>query len=108
MSRTSRFHFAAIIAFVPLHAACLLLLWTPFKWTYLGWLAVTYGIRMFGITAGYHRYFSHRSFKLARVSQFALAFLAQTSGQMGVFWWTAHHRMHHRYSDTTEDVHSPV
>ncbi len=108
MTRIGRFHFDAIVAFAPLHAACLLLFWTPFKWSYLAWLAVTYGIRMFAITAGYHRYFSHRSFRLNRVSQFVLAFLAQTSAQMGVLWWAAHHRLHHRYSDTEEDIHSPV
>ncbi|MBI2149370.1 MAG: acyl-CoA desaturase, partial [Acidobacteria bacterium] len=83
MTRTGRFNFDAIVAFAPVHAACLLLLWTQFKWSYLAWLAVTYGIRMFAITAGYHRYFSHRSFKLDRVSQFVLAFLAQTSAQRG-------------------------
>ena len=108
MSRIAGFHFDALVAFVPLHAACLLLLWTPFKWSYVAWLVVTYGIRMFAITAGYHRYFSHRAFKLSRVPQFVLAFLAQTSAQMGVFWWAAHHRVHHRYSDTGEDTHSPV
>jgi stearoyl-CoA desaturase (Delta-9 desaturase) len=108
MSRIAWFHFDALVAFVPLHAACLLLLWTPFKWSYVAWLVVTYGIRMFAITAGYHRYFSHRAFKLSRVPQFVLAFLAQTSAQMGVFWWAAHHRVHHRYSDTGEDMHSPV
>ena len=105
---SSRFHFDALVAFILLHAACLLLLWTPFKWSYVGWLAVTYGIRMFAITAGYHRYFAHRSFKVHRVFQFVLAFLAQTSVQMGVLWWAAHHRIHHRYSDAEGDIHSPV
>ena len=108
MSRIGRYHFDALVAFIPLHAACLLLWWTPFKWSYLAWLAASYAIRMFAITAGYHRYFSHRSFKLDRVSQFVLAFLAQSSAQMGVLWWGAHHRTHHRYSDTVGDMHSPV
>ena len=40
--------------------------------------------------------------------QFCLAFLAQTSAQRGVLWWAAHHRRHHKYSDTALDVHSPV
>jgi stearoyl-CoA desaturase (delta-9 desaturase) len=62
---------------------------------------------MFGVTAGYHRYFSHRSFKTSRVFQFLLAFLAMTSAQKGVLWWAAHHRHHHRYSDQAPDVHSP-
>jgi ligand-binding SRPBCC domain-containing protein len=39
---------------------------------------------MFGVTAGYHRYFSHRSYRLGRPGQFLMAFLAQTSGQKGV------------------------
>ena len=108
MIRIGGFNFDAIVALVPLHAACLLLLWTPFQWSYLAWLAFTYGIRMFAVTAGYHRYFSHRAFRLNRLSQFVLAFLAQTSGQRGVLWWAAHHRFHHRYSDAKEDIHSPV
>src|SRR6185436_15355206 len=108
MARFRQFHLSALVAFVPLHAACLLLLWTPFKWSYLIWLVATYGIRMFAITAGYHRYFSHRAYRLDRVSQFLMAFLAQTSAQMGVLWWAGHHRVHHRYSDTDGDMHSPV
>ena len=66
-----------------------------------------YWIRMFAITAGYHRYFSHRSFKTSRWFQFVLAFVAETSSQRGVLWWAAHHRAHHQYSDTEYDVHSP-
>jgi stearoyl-CoA desaturase (delta-9 desaturase) len=64
-------------------------------------------VRMFGVTAGYHRYFSHRSYKTGRVMQFILAFLAQSSSQRGALWWAAHHRNHHKYSDTKRDVHSP-
>ncbi len=68
---------------------------------------VSYLARMFGVTAGYHRYFAHRTFKTSRVFQFLLALLAQTSGQKGALWWAAHHRDHHRYSDQAGDVHSP-
>ena len=60
------------------------------------------------VTGGYHRYFSHRSYKLNRFWQFCLAFLAQTSGQKGVLWWAAHHRDHHLHSDRKDDLHSPV
>ena len=108
VARLRRVHFDAIVGFGPLHAACFLLFWVPFQWSYVGWFAVTYAIRMFAITGGYHRYFSHRSYSLGRVPQFVMAFLAQTSAQKGVLWWAAHHRLHHRYSDTPEDVHSPV
>jgi stearoyl-CoA desaturase (delta-9 desaturase) len=79
----------------------------------LGWswegcaLAIAlYFIRMFGVTAGYHRYFSHRTFRTSRWFQFALAWLAESSFQKGVLWWAAHHRDHHKYSDTKLDVHS--
>jgi stearoyl-CoA desaturase (delta-9 desaturase) len=80
---------------------------------YLGWswtgaaLAVgTYFVRMVFVTAGYHRYFSHRSFKTSRAFQLVLAFLAQTSAQKGVVWWASQHRWHHKYSDTPQDIHS--
>jgi stearoyl-CoA desaturase (delta-9 desaturase) len=73
------------------------------------WLALgLYGLRMFGVTAGYHRYFAHKSFRTGRVFQFVLAFIAQLSAQRGVLWWAAHHRAHHRHSDTDQDLHSPV
>jgi stearoyl-CoA desaturase (delta-9 desaturase) len=68
----------------------------------------SYLVRMFAITAGYHRYFSHRSFKTSRAFQFLLALLGTTSTQKGPLWWAAAHRRHHKYSDTPEDMHSPV
>lgn len=93
--------------FVLLHLASLSVLFVPFELSSLAWFAGSYVVRMFGITAGYHRYFSHRSFKLGRLTQFVLAVLAQSSGQKGVLWWAAHHRDHHRHSDGPDDVHSP-
>ncbi len=80
----------------------------------LGWSAkgfalaiALYFVRMFFVTAGYHRYFSHRTYKTSRFFQFVLAWGASTSLQKGVLWWAAHHRRHHKYSDTPKDVHSP-
>lgn len=96
-----------IARFVCFHLAALLVFVVPFEASLLAWLAGSYVVRMFGVTAGYHRYFSHRSYTLGRTAQFALAFLAQTSGQKGVLWWAAHHRAHHRHADREEDVHSP-
>ncbi len=95
------------LPFAAVHVACIAVLWTGFTWT--DWIVcfALYVLRMWGITAGYHRYFSHRSFKTSRVFQFLLAFLAQSSAQQGVLWWSAIHRHHHRHSDTPEDVHSP-
>ncbi len=65
-----------------------------------------YFFRMFWITGGYHRYFAHRSYKTSRWFQFVIAFMAQTSAQKGALWWAAHHRVHHRTSDTFDDPHS--
>ncbi|MEJ7599158.1 MAG: acyl-CoA desaturase [Kofleriaceae bacterium] len=78
------------------------------SWAACAWLVGSYAVRMFSITAGYHRYFSHRTFKTGRVFQFILALLAMSSAQQGILWWAAHHRNHHKYSDLPEDVHSPV
>lgn len=63
-------------------------------------------IRKFGITGGYHRYFSHRSYKTSRWFQFVLAWLGGMSAQKGALWWAAHHRHHHQHSDQEDDVHS--
>ncbi len=71
-------------------------------WTALGLFLV----RKFGITGGYHRYFSHRSYKTSRWFQFFLAFLGGMSAQKGALWWAAHHRHHHQHSDQPEDIHS--
>ncbi len=63
-------------------------------------------IRKFGITGGYHRYFSHRSFKTSRWFQYVLAWLGGMSAQKGALWWAAHHRHHHQHSDQEDDIHS--
>ncbi|NNF66602.1 MAG: acyl-CoA desaturase [Gammaproteobacteria bacterium] len=65
-------------------------------------------VRALGITAGYHRYFSHRAFKTNRPVQFLLALLGTLAAQGSLFWWVSHHRDHHKYSDTDADLHSPV
>jgi len=78
-----------------------------FSWTGLILALALYVGRMFFVTAGYHRYFSHRAFRTSRAGQLALAVGAQTALQRGVLWWAAKHRDHHRYSDTERDVHSP-
>lgn len=98
----------ASIPFIAWHALLPLAFLMPFKWEYVAVAVATYFLRMFAITAGYHRYFSHRAFKTNRVFQFILAFLAQTSAQKGALWWAANHRHHHRYSDMEEDIHSPA
>lgn len=95
------------VPFIFVHLACFAVLWT-------GWSPVAVivclgllWLRMFAVTAFYHRYFSHRSFKTSRGWQFAFALLGNTAAQRGPLWWASHHRKHHRHSDDTQDLHSP-
>ena len=68
----------------------------------------SYYVRMFAVTAVYHRLFAHRSYTPRnRVVQFVLALWALTSAQRGPIWWATTHRWHHRHADTALDLHSP-
>jgi len=64
--------------------------------------------RIWFITAGYHRYFAHRSYRTSRAFQLFLAVGGVMCVQKGPLWWAGHHREHHRNSDTENDVHSPL
>jgi stearoyl-CoA desaturase (delta-9 desaturase) len=91
-----------------MHAACLLVFVVPFSATVV-WLAVGgYLLRMWAITAGYHRYFSHRSYKTSRAFQFVLAVIGTSAMENGPLWWASWHRNHHRWSDQPADPHSPL
>lgn len=70
-------------------------------------LAGTYFLRIFGLGAGYHRYFAHRSFETSRAFQLVLALLGMLGLQRGPLWWAETHRAHHRGVDTPRDIHSP-
>jgi stearoyl-CoA desaturase (delta-9 desaturase) len=78
-----------------------------FSWVGVAIAAGSYFVRIFAITGGYHRYFSHRSYKTSRAFQLVLAVLGAICTQKGPLWWAAHHRNHHKYSDQPEDIHSP-
>ncbi len=102
-------HIMAVVPFAVMHIVAIAgIIYTGFSWKMLGAAILFYYVRMFGITAGYHRYFSHRSFECTRWFQFVLAFLGSSAAQKGVIWWAGHHRDHHRYSDMPEDIHSPI
>jgi len=92
---------------VIIHAVCLGTLWTGWSWTAVGVAVALYWVRMFTITAFYHRYFSHRTFRTHRALQFFFALLGTTAAQRGPLWWASHHREHHRHSDHEPDPHSP-
>lgn len=90
-----------------IHLACIGAVWTGTSRAAVVFAVATYFARMFFITAFYHRYFSHRSYRASRGMQLVFAVLGCTAGQRGPLWWAAHHRVHHRQPDTPSDPHSP-
>jgi stearoyl-CoA desaturase (delta-9 desaturase) len=96
------------VPYLILHLGCLGVIWTGWSWTAV-WVAVAlYFVRMFAITAFYHRYFSHRTFRTSRAAQFVFAVLGNSAAQRGPIWWASLHRQHHAHSDEAADAHSPV
>lgn len=103
-----RVNWVTSIPMLASHLVPLLAFVTGVTWKSVILCVVLYVTRMFFITAGYHRYFAHRSFKTNRVFQFVLALGGATAAQKGPLWWAGHHRDHHRFSDTDRDLHSPL
>ncbi|MGH8209619.1 MAG: acyl-CoA desaturase, partial [Steroidobacteraceae bacterium] len=93
--------------FVAMHLACLGVFWVGVSRVALELAAGLYALRMFALTAFYHRYFAHRTFRTSRALQFAFACIGASCVQRGPLWWAAHHRNHHMNADTPEDPHSP-
>jgi stearoyl-CoA desaturase (delta-9 desaturase) len=94
--------------FLFMHVVCLLAIWTGVSAVAVCVCLALYVIRMFAITAGFHRLLAHRAYKTGRVFQFLMAFIGTASYQKGPLWWTSHHRRHHLYTDTEQDLHSPI
>lgn len=99
--------YPSALPFALVHLGCFAVIWTGVTPQAAIICAALYLARMIAIGAGYHRYFSHRSFATSRAFQFILAVLAQTTTQKSVLWWASIHREHHLHSDTEHDVHSP-
>src|SRR5215813_15177302 len=99
--------YPSAIPFILVHLGCFAAIWTGITWQALALCVTLYWLRIFAIGAGYHRYFSHRSYSTSRAFQFVLAFMSQTTTQKSVIWWASKHRHHHLHSDTGHDVHSP-
>ncbi|PBS11402.1 acyl-CoA desaturase [Lysobacteraceae bacterium NML93-0792] len=95
------------VPFFAMHLACLAVFWVGVSPVAVLVALALYALRMFAITGFYHRYFSHRTFRTSRVVQFLAALVGAASVQRGPLWWAAHHRNHHRHTETTLDPHSP-
>ena len=98
----------SLLPLILVHLSLIGLFYVPFTWTGLILFFVMTRITGLGVTVGFHRYFSHHAFKTSRWFQFVLGVFGCTALQKGPLWWVAHHREHHRHSDTVNDVHSPV
>jgi stearoyl-CoA desaturase (delta-9 desaturase) len=70
-------------------------------------LAVCYSLTGLGVTAGFHRLFTHRSFKTGSALRFLLGALGSAAIEGPLIEWVANHRKHHQFSDEAEDPHSP-
>ncbi len=103
-----RFDPRACPALLAMHGAALAAIWTGVSPVAIAVAAALFVIRGFALTAGYHRYFSHRAYRATRPVQIAFAVVGASAAQLGPLWWAGHHRRHHRESDGPGDIHSPV
>ena len=107
-AQARRIDWLRTLPFIAMHLACFAVLWVGWSPVAVGTAIALYLLRMFAITGFYHRYFSHRSFKTSRVTQFIFALIGAASVQRGPIWWAAHHRHHHATTEQEDDPHSPV
>ena len=107
-AQADRVDWLRAVPFVAMHLACIAVLWVGVSAVALWFALALYAVRMFALTAFYHRYFAHRTFHASRPVQFLFALVGAASVQRGPLWWAAHHRNHHRHADTALDPHSPT
>lgn len=96
-----------VVPFIGLACAIYLLWGVGFNWTHLMLLLVGYFLTGLGVTIGYHRLFTHRSFETGRVVTAMLGVLGSMAVEGPILRWAAMHRRHHQHSDRDEDPHSP-
>jgi stearoyl-CoA desaturase (delta-9 desaturase) len=90
------------------HASALMAFALPVQRALLAACALSYLLRMLGITMGFHRYFAHGAFDCGRAVRFLLALAGTAAMQKGPIWWAGTHVLHHRSPDREGDPHSPV
>jgi len=98
---------AVVLPFLGLVAAALFLWGWGFRWVDLGLLLGMYALTALGITVGFHRLFTHRSFQANGAVQLALGVLGSMAVEGPLLYWVALHRRHHQNSDAAGDPHSP-
>ena len=104
----NKINWLRVTPFIALHLVCLMAFFVGYSLTAILAAVFLYALRVFAITAFYHRYFSHRTFTCNRFWQFVFAYIGATATQRGPLWWASHHRAHHAVSDKEGDEHSPI
>ncbi len=99
--------FAVILPFLGLILAMVMLWGTALGWIHLGLLWLMATITSLGVTVGYHRLCTHKSFKTPAALRYAFAAAGSMAVQGPVIQWCGEHRRHHQHSDTERDPHSP-
>jgi stearoyl-CoA desaturase (Delta-9 desaturase) len=109
MSKIEKYaNLAAVLMPFAAFGVAVVLLWNDLVGpTDLAIFAGLYLVSAFGITIGYHRLLTHRSFDAPRPVRYALAIMGQTAVQGPVVDWVADHRKHHAFTDEEGDPHSP-
>jgi stearoyl-CoA desaturase (Delta-9 desaturase) len=98
---------AMVVPFFATLTAIVLLWGALVSWHDLALFAVMYMITAGGITVGYHRMLTHRSFRTHKATEYAFATLGSMAVQGSVIAWVADHRKHHAHTDVEGDPHSP-
>jgi fatty acid desaturase len=98
---------AVALPLLGLGAAAIFLWGWGFSWTDLGLMLGMYVLTALGITVGFHRLFTHRSFETYRGVQLVLGVLGSMAAEGSLLKWVALHRRHHQHSDRPGDPHSP-
>ncbi len=98
---------AVVVPFAGLALAIVLSWGAAFNWTQFAIFLVMVQATALGITVGYHRLFTHRSFSAGPLVRGALAVLGSMAVQGSVIEWCGTHRCHHQHSDEEDDPHSP-
>lgn len=109
MTRAARTYnlLAVFLPVVGVFAAIVLLWNKAVGWTDLAIMAAFYAITGFGVTIGYHRLFTHRSFQTSRPLRALFGIAGSMAIEGSVITWVADHRKHHAFADEEGDPHSP-
>jgi stearoyl-CoA desaturase (Delta-9 desaturase) len=109
LHKLQRFHFILfdVIPILGTAIAIALSFFIPITIVDISLFFFMWAVTGFGISAGYHRLFAHRSFKTTPAIRVLLGIAGSMAGQGGIISWVAMHRRHHEYGDKEGDMHSP-